>query len=172
MRLSDSRLVTAFFTFLKAGRLGRHDTTGHRGTRPHPPLGGLLAGVGDLPLAAHQDPFGWVVPPRMTCWSPVCSAISRQGLAGQAAVHTCSWPSCAYCASMQVRTVRAVEGSSWHMPRAVHHFLLARARCPSRGEEGVAMSRHRKALIFLTALLAATLSYASFASAKTDNITV
>jgi hypothetical protein len=34
------------------------------------------------------------------------------------------------------------------------------------------MSRHRKALIFLTALLAATLSYASFASAKTDNITV
>ena len=34
------------------------------------------------------------------------------------------------------------------------------------------MTRHRKALIFLTALLAATLSYASFASAKTDNITV
>ena len=33
------------------------------------------------------------------------------------------------------------------------------------------MSRDRKALIFLTALLAATLSYASFASAKTDNIT-
>jgi hypothetical protein len=30
---------------------------GHRGTRPHPPLG-VLAGVGDLPLAAHQDPFG------------------------------------------------------------------------------------------------------------------
>jgi hypothetical protein len=34
------------------------------------------------------------------------------------------------------------------------------------------MPRHRKALIFLTALLAAILSYASFASAKTDNITV
>jgi hypothetical protein len=34
------------------------------------------------------------------------------------------------------------------------------------------MPRHWKALIFLTALLAATLSLASFAAAKTDNITV
>jgi hypothetical protein len=40
-----------------AAVFGRHDTTGHRGTRPHPPLG-VLAGVGDLPLAAHQDRFG------------------------------------------------------------------------------------------------------------------
>ena len=34
------------------------------------------------------------------------------------------------------------------------------------------MPRRWKALIFLTALLAATLSFASFASARTDNITV
>jgi hypothetical protein len=34
------------------------------------------------------------------------------------------------------------------------------------------MSRRWKALIFLTALLAATLSFASFASARTDNVTV
>jgi len=36
----------------------------------------------------------------------------------------------------------------------------------------VAMPRRWKALIFLTALLAATLSFASFASAHTDNVTV
>jgi hypothetical protein len=45
------------------GRLRRPSSAGTTrrdtgGTRPHPPLGGLLAGVGDLPLAAHQDPFG------------------------------------------------------------------------------------------------------------------
>jgi hypothetical protein len=34
------------------------------------------------------------------------------------------------------------------------------------------MSRRWKTLIFLTALLATTLSFASFASAKTDNVTV
>ena len=34
------------------------------------------------------------------------------------------------------------------------------------------MPRRWKTLIFLTALLATTLSFASFASAKTDNITV
>ena len=34
------------------------------------------------------------------------------------------------------------------------------------------MPRRWKALIFLTALLAATLSFASFASARTDNVTV
>ena len=34
------------------------------------------------------------------------------------------------------------------------------------------MPRRWKALIFLTALLAATLSFASFASAQTDNVTV
>jgi hypothetical protein len=34
------------------------------------------------------------------------------------------------------------------------------------------MSRHSKVLIFLTALLAATLSFTSFASARTDNVTV
>jgi hypothetical protein len=36
----------------------------------------------------------------------------------------------------------------------------------------VAMPRRWKALLFLTALLAATLSFASFASARTDNVTV
>jgi hypothetical protein len=36
----------------------------------------------------------------------------------------------------------------------------------------VAMPRRWKTLIFLTALLATTLSFASFASAKTDNVTV
>jgi hypothetical protein len=34
------------------------------------------------------------------------------------------------------------------------------------------MPRRWKALIFLTTLLAATLSFASFASARTDNVTV
>jgi hypothetical protein len=44
-------IVPARYNFLHELKAGL------RGTRPHPPLG-VLAGVGDLPLAAHQDRFG------------------------------------------------------------------------------------------------------------------
>jgi hypothetical protein len=64
-------------------------------------------------------------------------------------------------------------GGSWCTPRVLHLFSSqAGTLLDATARREVAMPRRWKALIFLTALLAATLSYASFASAKTDNITV
>jgi hypothetical protein len=63
-------------------------------------------------------------------------------------------------------------GRSWRASRVLHLFAVSGHAAVTSTRREVAMRRRWKAFIFLAALLVTTLSFASFASAHTDNVKV